>query len=146
MPAKLFYQILPRGDRLGSQTLVSSHSPFPQCGRKKSAPDGAADHTKVEDGIDVVNMFIRVRLPVISSKLGRFLKSRKDGCPHDFFRERAARIFVVAAMWRTARRSVAAQGCWALVPVVSPTSARGRALFGHEHQSLRRPTTLLWSF
>ncbi|MCI84028.1 hypothetical protein A2U01_0105304, partial [Trifolium medium] len=40
MPAKLFCQILPREDRLGSHALVPSHSPFPQCGRKKSAPDG----------------------------------------------------------------------------------------------------------
>ncbi|MCI67478.1 hypothetical protein A2U01_0088737, partial [Trifolium medium] len=46
-------------------------------------------------------------------------------------------------MWRTTRRSVAVQGCWALMPVVSPTSARGRALFGDDHQSLWGPTTLL---
>ncbi|MCI81764.1 hypothetical protein A2U01_0103038, partial [Trifolium medium] len=59
MPTELFGKILPRGDRSGCQTLVPSHSPFPQCGRKKSAPDGPTDHTKVEDGIDVVNMLIR---------------------------------------------------------------------------------------
>ncbi|MCI53741.1 hypothetical protein A2U01_0074988, partial [Trifolium medium] len=40
MPAELFSKILPREDRLGSQTLVPCHGPFPQCGRKESAPDG----------------------------------------------------------------------------------------------------------
>ncbi|MCI89017.1 hypothetical protein A2U01_0110305, partial [Trifolium medium] len=32
------------------------------------------------------------------------------------------------------------------MPLVSSTSARGGPLFGHEYQSLRGPTTLLWSF
>ncbi|MCI82183.1 hypothetical protein A2U01_0103457, partial [Trifolium medium] len=45
MPAELFGKILPRGDRLWSQTLVPRHGPFPQCGRKESAPDGTTDHT-----------------------------------------------------------------------------------------------------
>ncbi|MCI86043.1 hypothetical protein A2U01_0107322, partial [Trifolium medium] len=57
--AELFCQILPRGDELGSQTLVPSHGPFPQCGWKESAPDGTTDHTEIKDGIDVVNMLIR---------------------------------------------------------------------------------------
>ncbi|MCI77966.1 hypothetical protein A2U01_0099236, partial [Trifolium medium] len=59
MPAELFSKILPVGDRLGSQTLVPCHGPFPQCGRKESAPHGTTDHTKIEDGIDVVNVLIR---------------------------------------------------------------------------------------
>ncbi|MCI59068.1 hypothetical protein A2U01_0080323 [Trifolium medium] len=46
-------------------------------------------------------------------------------------------------MWRTARWTVVARGCRALVPVNSPASARGRALFSHEDQPLWRPTTLL---
>ncbi|MCI38093.1 hypothetical protein A2U01_0059321, partial [Trifolium medium] len=45
-----------------------------------------------------------------------------------------------------AGRSIVAQRCWTLMPLVSSTSARGRPLFGHEYQSLRRPTMLLWSF
>ncbi|MCI67435.1 hypothetical protein A2U01_0088694, partial [Trifolium medium] len=57
-------------DRLGSQTLVPCHGPFPQCGQKESAHDGTTDHTKVEDGIDIVNMLIPVRLPVICSERG----------------------------------------------------------------------------
>ncbi|MCI74417.1 hypothetical protein A2U01_0095681, partial [Trifolium medium] len=59
MPTELFSKILPRGDRLGIQTLVPCHGPFPQCGRKWSAPDGTTDHTKIKDDIDVVNMLIR---------------------------------------------------------------------------------------
>ncbi|MCI49877.1 hypothetical protein A2U01_0071121, partial [Trifolium medium] len=32
-------------------------------------------------------MLIRVRLPVINPELGRFLKSGRNGCPHDLLRE-----------------------------------------------------------
>ncbi|MCI95011.1 hypothetical protein A2U01_0116309, partial [Trifolium medium] len=35
-------------------------------------------------------------------------------------------------MWRTARRTVVTRGCRAVMPVVSPASARGRDLFCHE--------------
>ncbi|MCI43620.1 hypothetical protein A2U01_0064858, partial [Trifolium medium] len=48
-------------------------------------------------------------------------------------RERAAIVFLVAAVWRTARRIVVAWGCRAAMPVVSLVSARGRALFCHEY-------------
>ncbi|MCI66848.1 hypothetical protein A2U01_0088106, partial [Trifolium medium] len=73
------------------------------------------------DGIDVVNMLIRVRLPVISSKKGRFLKSSRNGCPHNFDREGAARVLVVTAMWRAMTRTIVARGRWVAMPVVSPT-------------------------
>ncbi|MCI34450.1 hypothetical protein A2U01_0055670, partial [Trifolium medium] len=51
------------------------------------APDGPSDHSEVEDGIDIVDMLIRVILPVISSELGRFFKPRGDGCPHNLLRK-----------------------------------------------------------
>ncbi|MCI50029.1 hypothetical protein A2U01_0071273, partial [Trifolium medium] len=85
------------------------------CGRKKPAPDGTTDHTEVEDGIEVVNMLIRVRLPVICSELGRSLEPRRNGCLHDLSLERAAIVILVAAMWRTSRRTVVARGCWAVM-------------------------------
>ncbi|MCI44789.1 hypothetical protein A2U01_0066028, partial [Trifolium medium] len=72
---------------------------------------------------------------------GRFLESRRNGCPHDLLREGAAGVFLVAA-----RRSVAAQRCRTLIPLISSASARGWPVFGHNYYSLRRPTTLLWSF
>ncbi|MCI94893.1 hypothetical protein A2U01_0116191, partial [Trifolium medium] len=34
-------------------------------------------------------------------------------------------------MWRTARKTIVARGCRVAMPVVSPASARGRALFCH---------------
>ncbi|MCI40639.1 hypothetical protein A2U01_0061872 [Trifolium medium] len=78
-------------------------------------------------------MLIRVSLPVISSERGRSLEPRRNGCPHNFFRKRVAIIFLVTAMWRAAKRIVVIRRCRAFIPVVSPTSAGGRALFVHEH-------------
>ncbi|MCI72984.1 hypothetical protein A2U01_0094248 [Trifolium medium] len=66
-------------------------------------------------------MLIRVRLPVVSSKQGRFLKSSGNGCPHNFAREGAARIFVITAMWRAMTGTIVALGRWVAMPVVSPT-------------------------
>ncbi|MCI37884.1 hypothetical protein A2U01_0059111, partial [Trifolium medium] len=120
----------------GSQTLVPGHSPLPQCGREKFAPDGSADPMEVEDSIDVVDVLVRVRLSVVSSELGRLLESCRNGAPHNLLREGAARVFLVATRWRMVRRRVAVQRCWTLMPLVSSTFARRRPLFSHEDQPL----------
>ncbi|MCI41238.1 hypothetical protein A2U01_0062471, partial [Trifolium medium] len=58
----------------GSQALVPCHSPFPQGGRKESAPNGAADHAKIEDGINIVNMLIQVSLgTLLDLSFGEYL-------------------------------------------------------------------------
>ncbi|MCI27434.1 hypothetical protein A2U01_0048633, partial [Trifolium medium] len=75
------------------------------------------DHTEVEDDIDVVDMLIRVRLPVVSPEQGRFLKSGRNGCPHNFAREGAATILVVTTMWRAMTRTIVARGRWVAMPV-----------------------------
>ncbi|MCI51179.1 hypothetical protein A2U01_0072423, partial [Trifolium medium] len=79
------------------------------------------------------NMLIRVGLSVISPERGRSLEPSGNGRPYNLFRERAAIVFLVAAAWKTAGRTVVVQGCRAVMPAVSPTSARGRALFSHEY-------------
>ncbi|MCI40467.1 hypothetical protein A2U01_0061700, partial [Trifolium medium] len=112
---------------------IPGHSAPPQRGGEESAPDGSAHPAKVEDGIDVVDVVVGVSLPVIGSKWGRFLESRRDRCPHDVFVERATACFLVTPFWGMLRRAtVGRRGCRAAITVICTTSARGRALLCHE--------------
>ncbi|MCI66780.1 hypothetical protein A2U01_0088038, partial [Trifolium medium] len=69
------------------------------------APDGSADPAKIEDDNNVVDVLIGASLPVISSKRGRFLKPRRNKCPHDVTGDRTAKIILVTPT-RGARRRV----------------------------------------
>ncbi|MCI57987.1 hypothetical protein A2U01_0079240, partial [Trifolium medium] len=87
-----------------------------------------------EDGIDIVDMLIRVGLPVIGSYRGRSLEPRRNRCSHDVSGERAARVILVTPI-RGMKRRVVVMTRWcqaARCMIVAIASTCRCAVLGHQ--------------
>ena len=73
-PPKLFLG----GDGFIWETLVPRHCSFLESGRENFAFDGSSDPSIVEEGVNVLYMFIRVCCPIVSSQWGWFFQTDRE--------------------------------------------------------------------
>ena len=75
MPREHLSQLLPRGNRFVWKAFVPRHGTFPQGSREQSTLDGTSNSSVVEEGVNILYVFIRIGRTIICSQRGWFFQA-----------------------------------------------------------------------